>query len=153
MKELRLQNVRRVAKLCVLCAVLSVMATACGGKKEVKRESEESRTAQQAFAVAETLRTSYVQKDFGAVSESCSKEAYKAFMNSLKYFDSVELEFTPMWVEIDKTKVYLNVSWKGNWVVGKDTVSERGMAVFQLEGRPLKLTKIVRGSPFSYPEK
>jgi hypothetical protein len=65
----------------------------------------------------------------------------------------VELDFTPRWVEIEKSKVYLNVAWKGAWVVGKETVRERGMAVFLFEGTPLKLSKIVRGNPFKYPEK
>ncbi len=153
MKQLKRADVRAIAGICILSLFLVVMAGACGGKKEVKRESQESKTAQEAFAIAEALRAAYVQKDYSAIADKCTKEAYKEIIDSIRHFDSVELEFTPRWVEIDKTKVLLNESWKGTWVVGRDTVRERGMVVLQMDGRPLKLTKIVRGSPFRYPEK
>jgi hypothetical protein len=139
------------AVICVLGILILVLLSSCG-KKEVKVVSQDSRVTEEAFSVAEALRTAYVEKDFASVADKCSKEGFKEFMDSIKHFDSVELEFDPRWVEIDKTKVYLNIAWKGRWVVGKDTVSERGMAVFMLEGRPLKLVKIVRGNPFEYPE-
>lgn len=139
------------AVIFVLGILILVLVSACG-KKEVKVVSQDSKMAEEAFSVAEALRTAYVEKDFASVADRCSKDGFKDFMDSIKHFDSVELEFNPRWVEIDKTKVYLNIAWKGTWVVGKDTVSERGMAVLMLDERPLKLVKIVRGNPFRYPE-
>jgi len=138
---------------CVLCCVLLVCIVACGGKKEVKTVSRESTMAQEAFAVAEAVRDAYARKDFTAIADRCTKEGYRDIIDSLRHFDSVDLTFTPRWVEIDKAKVYLNIAWKGAWVVGKDTIRERGMVVVQMEGTPLKLSKIVRGNPFKYPER
>lgn len=137
----------------VTCCVLLVCIVACGGKKEVKAVSRESTMAQEAFAVAEAVQDAYARKDFTAIADRCTKEGYRDIIDSLRHFDSVDLTFTPRWVEIDKAKVYLNIAWKGAWVVGKDTIRERGMVVFQMEGTPLKLSKIVRGNPFKYPER
>jgi hypothetical protein len=136
----------------VIGFLVVTFVTACGGKKEVKQVSQDSKVSQEAFSLAETIRTAYVKKEFATISDRCTKEGYKDIIDSVKYFDSVDLSFTPRWVEIDKTMVTLNIAWKGSWVVGKDTVRERGMAVFLLEGTPLKLTKILKGNPFKYPE-
>lgn len=127
--------------------------TACGGKKETKAVSSESNVSLEAFAVAETVRSAYVRKDFAALANACTNEGYREVLSAVKHFDSVDLSFTPKWVEVDKSKVYLNIAWKGTWVVGKETVNERGMAVFLFEGSPLKLSKIVKGNPFKYPER
>jgi hypothetical protein len=152
MKGLSRVTIRLNIKICVLCAALLILA-ACGGAKEVKEVTQESKLAQDAFSVAEALRTAYTKKDFGAIADSSTKDGYREVIDSFRHFDAVELDFTPRWVEIEKSKVYLNVAWKGAWVVGKETVRERGMAVFLFEGTPLKLSKIVRGNPFKYPEK
>jgi hypothetical protein len=153
MKDRRCMTVSSGASagIFVIGILILVLLSSCG-KKEVKVVSQDSRVTEEAFSVAEALRTAYVEKDFASVADKCSKEGFKEFMDSIKHFDSVELEFMPRWVEIDKTKVYLNIAWKGSWVVGKDTMSERGMAVFMLDGMPLKLVKIERGNPFEYPE-
>jgi len=45
------------------------------------------------------------------------------------------------------------VAWKGIWTVGGEITRERGSAVFLLEGSPLKISKVLRGSPFKYPER
>lgn len=153
MKEARTGHITLRAAFYVLCCVLLALITACGGKKEVKQVSQESRVSQDAFSVAEALRSAYIKKDFNAVADQCTKEGYRDIIDSIKYFDSAELTFTPRWVEIEKSKVYLNIAWKGTWTVGKDTIRERGMAVFLLEGTPLKLNKVVRGNPFKYPER
>lgn len=151
MKEMLSREVELGLKIGALCVALLFLA-ACSGKKEVKAVSQESKIAQEAFSVAEELRSAYVEKKFAAIADVSTQDSYKEISDSIKFFDSVELEFVPRWVEIEKGKVFLNVAWKGAWVVGKDTVRERGMAVFQLEGTPLKLSSILRGSPFKYPQ-
>lgn len=140
------------AKIYLIGAIILFLLAACGGKEPVKQQSQDSKMSEEAFSITEALRTAYVNKDFASVADKCTKEAYKDFIDSIKFFDSVELVFTPRWVEIEKSKVYLNVAWRGSWVVGKNTIRERGMAVFLLEGVPLKLSKIERGDPFKYPE-
>ncbi len=153
MEASRTGSITLSAGLCALCFVLLTVVTACGGKKEVKQQSRESKVAQDAFSVAEAVRSAYTKKEFTAIAERCTKEGYKEIIDSIRYFDSVELEFTPRWVEIEKSKIYLNIAWRGTWNVGKETIRERGMAVFLLEGIPMKLSKIVRGNPFKYPER
>lgn len=138
---------------CILGICIIFMISSCGGEKEVKQVSQDSRMSEEAFSIVEAMRTAYLKKDFASVADICTKEGYREFIGSVKHFDSADLEFTPRWVEIEKSKLYLNVAWKGNWVVGKDTTRERGMAVFLLEGTPLKLVKVVRGNPFRYPER
>lgn len=138
-------------KIATMLFVL-VLVAGCG-KNEVKQVSQESKISREAFTVAEAIRASYVKRDFSGIAEKCTKDGYKDIIDSIKHFDSVSLEFIPRWVEIEGSKVYLNVSWKGVWRVGDDTTRERGMAVFLLEGKPLKLSKVIRGNPFQYPER
>ncbi|HXX80958.1 MAG TPA: hypothetical protein VEI46_05370 [Thermodesulfovibrionales bacterium] len=137
----------------LLCVLLLVSLAACGGKKEVKQVSQDSRISQEAFSVVEQLRIAYLKRDFTVIADYSTTEGYHEIIDSLKYFDSADLTFTPRWVEMEKSKVYVNVSWQGSWKAGKDTFRERGMAIFLFEGTPLKLAKIVRGNPFKYPER
>jgi hypothetical protein len=58
------------------------------------------------------------------------------------------LEFVPTWVVIDDTVVKLTISWKGTWTVSGSTTEDRGIAVFVMEGQPLKLANILRANPF-----
>ena len=137
----------------ILFVLLLVFIAACGGKKEVKEVSQASRVSQEAFSVVELLRTAYLKRDFTVIADHSTTEGYREIVDSLKHFDSADLTFTPRWVEMEKSKVYVNVAWQGSWKVGKDTFRERGMAVFLFESMPLKLAKIVRGNPFKYPER
>ena len=155
MKDQRLRQCGILMGLSVslLCVLLLVFLAACGGKKEVKQVSQESRVSQEAFSVVEQLRMAYLKRDFSLIADYSTTEGYREIIDSLKHFDSADLTFTPRWVEMEKSMVYVNVSWQGSWKVGKETFRERGMAIFLFEGTPLKLAKIVRGNPFKYPER
>lgn len=139
----------RIISLIIVIFILS----ACGGKKEAKQVSMESEIAQEAISVMESIKELYIKKQLSAISERATQTGYKDIMDSIKHFDSAELTFAPRYIEIEQAKVYLNMAWKGQWTVGKETFRERGMAVFLLEGRPLRLSKILRGNPFKYPER
>jgi hypothetical protein len=136
----------------IFCSIL-LFITACGGEKEVKKESYDYRITREAFSVAEALRTAYMKKDFSSIQQLSTKEGFSEIIDSIRHFESVDLTFTPKWVEIEKSKIYLNVAWKGIWIAGGETTRERGMAVFLLDGSPLKVSKVLRGSPFKYPER
>ncbi len=140
------------AKIIFLICIFFVL-NACGGKKEVKVISSESRIFTEAVSLVDSIKDLYIKKDFPPIAEKATPGGYKDIIDSIKHFDSVELTFTPRYAEIEQTKVYLNVAWKGTWYVGRDAFRERGMAVFLLEGRPLRLSKIIRGNPFRYPER
>jgi hypothetical protein len=132
----------------LLCAVLLLFACS---KKEVRPVSIESKTSLEAFALADTIENAFVKKDKETIRQNTTPEGYEAVMENTKPYDSVEFTFTPRWVEIDGSQVTLNVSWKSTWTFSGQKVGDRGMAVFLMEGRPLKLTKIVTGNPFIFP--
>jgi hypothetical protein len=125
---------------------------ACGGDKEAKKVSPESLLAQEAFKLAETLKSAYVEKDRARLEVHSTESGYRELIGSMKSFDSAELSFNPTWVEIQDSTVHLTVSWKGTWSMKGKTTEERGMAVFVFEGTPLKLSQIQRANPFRQPE-
>jgi hypothetical protein len=135
-----------------LCLIISgLFLTACG-KKEVKPVSQESQLTQEAFKLAETLKNAYLKNDRTTLERNATGNGYKELVSALKSFDSAELSFTPTWVEVQDSTVNLTVSWKGTWVFKGKTTEERGLAIFILEGKPLKLAQIQRSNPFRQPE-
>jgi hypothetical protein len=134
-------------------AMLMFVVSCGGGKKEVVRTSEDSRIATEAFKVVEDIKEAYVKKDVQAIERNTTKEGFKAISQTVRRFDSASLNFSPVWMEIEQDgTVSLNVSWTGTWKRGSATFDERGMAVFMLKGRPLKVDAIVRENPFRHPE-
>ena len=129
-----------------------LLTSACG-KDKVKKVSEESKITQEAFALAETLRTSYLAKNRRALERNSTQDGYRELIGALKDFETAELTFTPTWVKIEGSEVvHLTVSWKGLWRAANRVTEERGSAVFVFEGRPLKLATIQRENPFRQPE-
>jgi uncharacterized protein YcfL len=128
-----------------------ILLVSCGGKKEVKQVSQESRTATEAFALAETLRSSFIKKDPAIMQRNSSDDGFRDITANRKAYDSVDITFTPRWVEIEGTKLFLNIAWKSTWTLSGQKTEERGMAVFVMEGSPLRMTKILRANPFVYP--
>ena len=122
------------------------------GKKEVKKVSEESQIAQEAFQLAETIREAYLNNNRKALEKNSTQDGYRELIGAIKIFDSAELEFIPTWVEIDDSVVRLTVSWKGTWTVRELKKEDKGIAVFILEGEPLKLAQVLRANPFRQPE-
>ncbi len=122
------------------------------GKKEVKQVSQESKTSIEAFALAESIKIAFIKNDTIALQKNSSEEGYKDITANKKGFDTVELTFTPRWVEIENNQIFVNIAWKSTWITSGRRTEGRGMAVFVMDGRPLKLTKILRSNPFVYPE-
>jgi hypothetical protein len=138
--------------LCLLLIVIIALAASCGGKKEAKKVSPDSELALEAFSVVETIRDAYVRKDHKSIERSTTREGYRSVMSAVKPFDHAELDCNPAWVEIEGSEVRVNVSWKGKWHKAGKMTDERGMAVFVMRGKPLKLDAILRANPFAYPE-
>ncbi|MCX8034233.1 MAG: hypothetical protein N3A00_02810 [Thermodesulfovibrio sp.] len=137
-------------KFLILSLMLIILA--CGGKKQIKQPSLEYLYTTEAFKVVDEIRLSYQNKDNAGIRKNCSEAAYREIIASIKPFDKVELEFTPVLVEMEGDGMRLYVSWNGKWsYLGKD-MEERGLASFFLRGNPLKVEKILRGNPFKYPD-
>jgi hypothetical protein len=139
---------KKIAMLLMFAAVLIVSC----GKKEVKPVSRDSKTATEAFAVINKIKDAYLKNDLAAIQSNTTPDGFRTIKSSIHAFDSAELSFTPVFVEIEADKVTVNVSWKGSWTKGSSTYNERGMAVFVLKGAPLKVDGIIRATPFRYPD-
>jgi len=122
------------------------------GKKEVKPVSEDSKIALEAFRLADTLKEGYIKNDGAILEKNSTKDGYKEIVEARKSFDSAELSFTPRWVEIEGSTVNLHVVWNGTWTARGKKIEDRGLAVFVMEGRPLKLARVLRANPFKQPE-
>jgi hypothetical protein len=131
---------------------LAVMLISCGGKKEVKQVSQESRTATEAFAVAEAVKNAFIKRDMATIQSQSTDAGFRDITASKKGYDSVELTFTPRWVEIEGSQLFVNIAWKSAWTISGRKSEERGMAVFVMEGTPLRISKIMRANPFIFPE-
>jgi len=136
----------------LFASLIFISLLASCGKKEVKQVSEDSKTAQEAFMLADVVKNAYSKNDLSTIEKNTTKEGYKGIIEARKNFDSAELSFTPHWVEIDGSTVNLQVSWNGTWIVKGKKTEDRGLAIFVMEGRPLKLAKVLRDNPFRKPE-
>ncbi len=138
-------------KKILILVLVCVMFVSCG-KKEVKKVSQESRMTMEAFALAETIKNAFIIKDNITLKKNSTDSGYKDITANTRLFDSVELTFTPRWVDIDNNQLHVNISWKSAWIVSGRSTAERGMAVFLMEGTPLKVSKILRANPFVMPQ-
>jgi hypothetical protein len=136
----------------LLMMLLAAVALVSCGKKEVRPPTQESKTALEAFALADKIKDAFMKKDIEAIRVDSTESGYKEVTANRKSYDSVELTFNPRWVEIEQDKVTLNIAWKSTWTAGGKETEDRGMAVFVMEGRPLKLSGILRTNPFTFPE-
>jgi hypothetical protein len=135
----------------IVLAMMLIFLVSCG-KKEVKEVTEASLLAQEAFQLAETIKQAYLDNDRKTLERNTTQDGYQELIGEIKSFDSAELEFVPTWVAIDDTVVRLTVSWKGTWIASDITKEDRGIAVFVMEGQPLKVAQVLRASPFQQPE-
>jgi hypothetical protein len=138
---------KKIALFLLICTALF----SCS-KKQIKPVSEESKTSKEAFALAETIKIAFIKKDLAVLEKNSTIDGLRSITNYGKGFDSLDITFTPRWVEIEDNQLNLNISWKSTWVVGGKRTEGRGMAVFVMEGSPLKLTKILRANPFIFSE-
>lgn len=137
-------------KKVLLLLFVGVLLVSCG-KKEVKQVSQESKLTQEAFTLTETVKNAFMVKDNITLKKSSTEEGYRDITANAREYERVELTFTPRWVDIEGNQLHLNISWKSTWVASGRSTEERGMAVFVMEGIPLKISKILRGNPFVFP--
>jgi hypothetical protein len=137
-------------KKILLLLLFGVLLVSCG-KKEVKQVSQDSKMALEAFTVAETVKNAFMVNDDITLKKNSTEAGYRDIMENKKAYDRVELTFTPRWVEIENNQLQVNIAWKGVWVAAGKSTEERGMAVFVMDGAPLKITKVLRANPFVFP--
>ncbi|MEC4686658.1 MAG: hypothetical protein VST71_13135 [Nitrospirota bacterium] len=125
----------------------------CSGKKEVKEAlTGDAAIAEEAISLAESIKEAYLKKDKAALKTLCTRNGYLVLIGSMRNFDSAEVEFTPRRVDIENNRVMLYMEWEGKWFLNGKEFPEKGLAVFELKGSPLKLNDILRANPFRQPE-
>lgn len=132
--------------------LLACMLLVSCSKKEVKQTTQESKSAIEAFGIAETIKNAFVKKDLTTLQRNTTEAGMKDVMSGKQAYDSVDITLTPRWVEIEGEQMLVNISWKSSWTLSGRKSEERGMAVFVMEGNPLKLTRILRANPFKLQE-
>ena len=138
-------------KLIILSLFVLIFLISCS-KTEVKQVTEDSKTATEAFLIINNMKDAYVKRDMKDIESCTTRDGYRTILGAIKNFDSVDITFNPAFVEIDGDAVNVNVSWKGTWKKDGKIIDERGIAIFVLKGRPLKVHNILRANPFRYPE-
>lgn len=138
---------KKITLLLLACLLL----VSCG-KKEVKQTTQESKSAKEAFGVAETIKNAFLAKDSATIQRNTTETGFKDVMSGKQAYDSAEITLTPRWVEIEGEQMHVNISWKSAWTLSGRKSEERGMAVFVMEGNPLKVTRILRANPFKMQE-
>jgi len=137
----------------VLLLTVLLFLPSCGGKKEVKKAlTGDAAIANEAISLAESIKDAYLQKDKTAIKALCTKNGYLVLIGSIRDFDSAEIEFKPTRVDIEDNRVLLYLEWKGRWFLNGREFPDKGLAVFELKGSPLKLNDILRANPFRQPE-
>lgn len=136
--------------LAIASVTMLLFIASCGG--EAKKVSQDSKTAVEAFAAAEAIKEGYIKGEMKPIENNTTREGYRTIMSVLKKFESAELSFNHLRVEITADRTLLHTAWKGKWKRGSDVFEERGTAVFVLTNRPLKVDNILRSNPFRYPE-
>jgi hypothetical protein len=131
--------------------LLLIFVVSCG-KKEVKKPTQDSKQALEAFGVVENIRLGYVKNDRDLIEKNTTKLGYVAVAGVRKGFDSVELTFTPALIEVYGDSLHVYVQWTGAWKRGSETFEDKGLAIFVLKEKPLKLDQVLRASPFSKPD-
>ncbi len=140
-------------KVIILFAVLAVTLSIIScGKKKVKPVPAESRRVQESIQRIDEIKDAYLRKNTTVLKSLTTPDGYREIIAKMKNFDSAELHFTPKWVDIKGDSIYLYISWTGTWKLNQRVLSERGFAAFVLEGNQQLLDRILRESPFSYPE-
>ncbi|MFQ3573515.1 MAG: hypothetical protein SNJ53_02660 [Thermodesulfovibrionales bacterium] len=136
---------KRFAIIVIVCLMIS----ACG-KKEVKKETEEGRIASEIIVVSEQLRQAYIARDLQTIQRHTTSTVYRQITQYINEYKVIDIEFKPVWVEIDTKGVTLNISWKGKWEKSGKNIEDRGMAIFEFTGQPPRVAKILRANPFEY---
>jgi len=68
-------------KRVIIVALAVLMVVACG-KKEVKKESEDSKTATEAMSVVQSLREAYVANNPKLIEGYTTKEGYRTIVST-----------------------------------------------------------------------
>ncbi len=146
-----ISNSLSILRITLYGLIILFLLSSCG-KKEIKPISEESRIAQEAFRLAEVIKEAYIKNNHITIQRNSTKDGYKELIGVMKSFDDVELTFIPKKVEIEDSTIYLTLTWNGIWIVRGKRIEDRGLAIFVMEGRPLKLSRVIRENPFRQPE-
>jgi thioredoxin-related protein len=149
----RIVIIRPMKKIFLACLLIVLVSMAACSSDEKRGPSEDVVMTKDAFELIENARQEYVAKDIKGMQKYYTENAYKAMVRDVKRFESVELKFTPRWVDINpKGEIQVQVAWEGTWHLGEDLKDERdGIVTFTITGKPYKISGQQMTSPFAQP--
>jgi len=130
---------------------MSMALLSCSSNKIVKSDTSGIDITQSANKTIEIIKGAYLKKDMDQIQALTTDDTFRLLKTQIKNFDQASLSLTPIWVEINKDTIQLSFSWEGTWKQDNKTTKERGVAVFVLLPETLKLSQILRSSPFLFP--
>jgi cell division septation protein DedD len=132
-------------KLYTSIIILGLILLGCG--KDQVKPSADSTLTQQALNSIRTIITAYEEKDRNTLRNHLAPGIADSILEELS-FEKAELSFVPRMVRIIGPAVNINLTWQGTWTIQGNGMKNRGIAVFVLEGEPLKLVKVEGDTPF-----
>ncbi|MCI4625993.1 MAG: hypothetical protein L3V56_08525 [Candidatus Magnetoovum sp. WYHC-5] len=135
--------------LALITTLLLLFIISCSKKEKVKPEPLESKVATQAITTINELKDAYESMDMSKAQKFTTNQGFKNFQDSIKEFQSVDLEFTPKWVDISDGTIKVYIAWNGTWSHSGTKSTENGLAVFTLKGNPPVVDEILRTNPFA----
>ncbi|MBF0472188.1 MAG: hypothetical protein HQK91_05105 [Nitrospirae bacterium] len=141
----------RTKKNIIILFLIAVLLS-CSSPKEVKVDTSGISTTATAMKKIEMIKEAYIKKNMDQIKDLINVDTYRLLKLQLKNFDEATLTFNPIWVEISKETIQLTCAWEGNWKLDKKVTKERGVAIFVLQADNMKLSQILRSSPFIFPQ-
>ena len=134
-------------------SLICVLALAAGcSKKQIKPVPEGAAYFNKANNIVQALGSGYAAKNAPAIKAVSTDKGFNEIVPNFGRFDSAHITFATKWINVGNKNVIVNVAWKGVWTKNGKKDSQQGMAVFELEGHPLKFNSVLTGNPFIYPQ-
>ncbi len=137
-------------KFCIIPIILIFLILGCS-KEEVK-PSADSLMTQNVLGVLETIKHAYEKKDGIVIEKRLAPALSKDILDEFT-FETAELTFNPRMVKINAdSDVTVKLIWRGTWVVGGESLKDRGIGTLTFNGKTLELMKIDGNNPFRTPD-
>ncbi len=137
-------------KIYLLLIVIAFVSFGCG--KEKVRPSADSLMTQNVLGVLETIKHAYEKKDGIVIEKRLAPALSKDILDEFT-FETAELTFNPRMVKISAdSDVTVKLIWRGTWVVGGESLKDRGIGTLTFNGKTLELMKIDGNNPFRTPD-
>jgi len=137
---------------CIVTLLLLLSLVACSSD-EKRGPSEDVVMTGDALELIDKARVAYINHDINGMQKYYTQDGYAAMVRDVKKFESVELTFTPRWVDIDtQGELQVQIAWEGTWNLGEEIIEKReGIVTFIISKKPYLISGQKMTSPFAQP--